>query len=64
VVHGVTILGPRNLPASLPYHASQMYARTVTNYLLHLFKNKTLNIDLNDDLTKGPLVTHQGKVMI
>jgi proton-translocating NAD(P)+ transhydrogenase subunit alpha len=64
VVQGVTILGPRNLPASLPYHASQMYARTVTNYLLHLFKNKTLNIDLNDDLTKGPLVTHQGKVMI
>jgi NAD(P) transhydrogenase subunit alpha len=64
VVNGVTILGPRNLPASLPYHASQMYARTVTNYLLHLFKNKTLNIDLNDDLTKGPLVTHQGKVII
>jgi NAD(P) transhydrogenase subunit alpha len=64
VVHGVTVLGPRNLPASLPYHASQMYARTVTNYLLHLFKSKTLNIDLNDDLTKGPLVTHQGKVMI
>ncbi|HEV3143809.1 MAG TPA: Re/Si-specific NAD(P)(+) transhydrogenase subunit alpha [Gemmataceae bacterium] len=64
VVHGVTILGPRNLPALLPYHASQMYARTVTSYLLHLFKNKALNIDLGDDLTKGPLVTHQGKVMI
>jgi H+-translocating NAD(P) transhydrogenase subunit alpha len=64
VVQGITILGPRNLPASLPYHASQMYARTVTNYLLHLFKNKTLNIDLSDDLTNGPLVTHQGKVMI
>ncbi|HLW66190.1 MAG TPA: Re/Si-specific NAD(P)(+) transhydrogenase subunit alpha [Gemmataceae bacterium] len=64
VVQGITVLGPRNLPASLPYHASQMYARTVTNYLLHLFKNKALNIDLNDDLTKNPLVTHQGKVMI
>lgn len=63
VQQGVTIMGPRNLPSSLPYHASQMYARTVTNYLLHLYKNNALTIDTTDDLTRGPLVTHQGKVL-
>jgi NAD(P) transhydrogenase subunit alpha len=63
-VNGVTIIGWYNLASTVPYHASQMYARTVTNYLLHLWKDKALTIDLNDDLTKGPLVTYQGKVMI
>src|SRR5215831_14910756 len=38
-VQGVTILGPLNLPSTLPYHASQMYARTVSNYLRHLVKD-------------------------
>jgi NAD(P) transhydrogenase subunit alpha len=63
VRHGVTICGPFNLPSSLPFHASQMYARTVTNYLHHLVKDGRINLDLNDELTKGPLVTHQGEVV-
>lgn len=63
VRHGVLILGPINLPSTLPFHASQMYARTVTNFLLHLFKDKRLQLDLSDDLTRGPLVTHQGEVV-
>jgi NAD(P) transhydrogenase subunit alpha len=63
VEHGVIILGPTNLPSTVPYHASQMYARTVTNYLLHLVKDGKISMDLNDELTRGPLVTHQGEVL-
>lgn len=64
VCHGVTVAGPLNLPSTVPYHASQMYARTVTNYLLHLCKGGKLNVDTNDELVRGPLVTYQGKVMV
>jgi len=63
VEHGVIILGPTNIPSTVPYHASQMYARTVTNYLLHLVKDGKINMDLNDELTRSPLVTHQGEVL-
>ena len=47
----------------MPFHASQMYARTVTNYLLHLLKDGKPQLDLDDELTRGPLVTHQGEVV-
>jgi NAD(P) transhydrogenase subunit alpha len=63
VDHGVLILGPVNLPATLPFHASQMYARTVTSFLLHLCKDGQIKLDLADELTKAPLVTHEGKVL-
>jgi NAD(P) transhydrogenase subunit alpha len=63
VKHGVTIIGPLNLPSTLPFHASQMYARTVTNYLNHLLKDGAIRLDLTDELTRGPLVTHQGEVV-
>jgi NAD(P) transhydrogenase subunit alpha len=63
VKHGVLILGPLNLPSTLPFHASQMYARTVTNYLNHLLKDGAVRLDLTDELTRGPLVTHQGEVV-
>ena len=46
--HGVVIIGPLNLPSTVPFHASQMYARTVTNYLAHLFKDGRLDLDLQD----------------
>jgi NAD(P) transhydrogenase subunit alpha len=63
VKHGVTIIGPINLPSTVPFHASQMYARTVTNYLMHLLKEGKVQLDLNDELTRGPLVTHQGEIV-
>ena len=63
IQHGVTILGPTNLPSTVPYHASQMYARTVTNYLMHLVKDAKISLDLNDELTRAPMVTHQGEVL-
>src|SRR5207253_4652370 len=63
VRHGVLILGPLNLPSTVPFHASQMYARTVTNYLHHLLKDGRIQLDLSDELTRGPLVTHEGAIV-
>lgn len=63
VRHGVVISGPVNLPATVPFHASQMYARTVTSYLGHLLQDGRIHLDLSDELTKGPLVTHSGEVV-
>jgi NAD(P) transhydrogenase subunit alpha len=63
VKHGVLINGPINLPSTIPFHASQMYARTVTNYLLHLVKDGQIRLDLDDELTRGPLVTHQAQIV-
>jgi NAD(P) transhydrogenase subunit alpha len=61
--HGVTIIGAVNLPSTVPFHASQMYARTVTSYLLHLLKDGKPQLDLADELTRGPLVTHRGEIV-
>jgi NAD(P) transhydrogenase subunit alpha len=63
VKHGVVIIGPVNLPSTLPFHASQMYSRTVTNFLAHLLKEGKVQLDLSDELTRGPLVTHQKEIV-
>jgi NAD(P) transhydrogenase subunit alpha len=63
VRHGVVIVGATNLPATVPFHASQMYARTVTSFLMQLFKEGRIHLDLNDELTRGPLVTHKREIL-
>jgi H+-translocating NAD(P) transhydrogenase subunit alpha len=63
VRHGVAIMGPTNLPSTVPFHASQMYARTVMSFLTHLLKDGRVHLDLDDELTRGPLVTHRGEVL-
>ncbi len=63
VKYGVVIIGPMNLPSTVPFHASQMYARTAANFLAHLLKDGAIHLDLNDELTRGPLVTHQGEIL-
>jgi NAD(P) transhydrogenase subunit alpha len=61
---GVTILGPTNLPATVPYHASQMYAKNITTFLMHLVnKEGQMNWDLADEITRETLVTHKGDVV-
>jgi NAD(P) transhydrogenase subunit alpha len=61
--HGVTIIGAMNLPAGVPVHASQMYARNLINLLLHLYpKNKT-SPDFEDEITKESCITRGGKVV-
>jgi H+-translocating NAD(P) transhydrogenase subunit alpha len=63
VEHGVTILGPTNLPAEVPRHASQMYAKNITTFLLHLLKDQQLHFDLNDEITRDTLLTRDGQVV-
>jgi len=63
VHHGVTVLGPVNLPATVPLHASQMYARNVGSFLGHIIKDGTLQLDFADEITKATCVTHDGKVL-
>ncbi len=64
VEQGVTILGPTNLPATVPYHASQMYAKNITTFLSHLVnKEGKMNWDLTDEITRDTLVTHKGEVV-
>jgi NAD(P) transhydrogenase subunit alpha len=60
---GVTILGPTNLPAEIPYHASQMYAKNVTTFLLNLVEEGRVNLNLDDEIIRDTLVTHGGKVV-
>jgi len=61
--NGITIIGPLNLPGTVSQHASQMYSRNVTSLLLSIIKGGMINIDLNDEVTKGCLVTYEGKVV-
>jgi NAD(P) transhydrogenase subunit alpha len=63
VVNGVTILGPTNLPAAVALDASRVYARNLVNLLLHLVKDGALALDLDDEITKGALLTHDGQVV-
>ncbi|MDP6619421.1 MAG: Re/Si-specific NAD(P)(+) transhydrogenase subunit alpha, partial [Nitrospinota bacterium] len=56
VENGVSILGPVNLPSDIPFHASQMYARNIATFLLHLVKDGGLNVDLEDEITRETLV--------
>jgi H+-translocating NAD(P) transhydrogenase subunit alpha len=63
VVHGVTIIGWFNLASSVPYHASQMYSRNITAFLLHLVKDGKLRIDTNDEIIRETQLTQGGEVV-
>ena len=63
VVDGVTIIGLTNLPATVPTHASQMYAKNVQTLVDHLVHEGKLTLDLEDEITKGATITHGGKIV-
>ena len=63
VAHGVTIIGRINIATEVPYHASQMYARNVTAFLLHLVKDGKLQINLEDEITRETLLTRDGEIV-
>ncbi len=60
---GVTIIGRINLASTVPYHASSLYARNVTAFLLHLVKDGKLNLNLEDEITRETLLTRGGDVV-
>src|SRR5262249_8325847 len=61
--HGGLIHGPTNLPATMPVHASQLYARNVTELLRELVKDGALALDFEDEVVRGACVTHGGEVV-
>jgi H+-translocating NAD(P) transhydrogenase subunit alpha len=63
VEKGVTILGPTNLPSTVPYHASQMYAKNITTFLLHLVKDDAVKFDPADEITRDTLIAKDGEVV-
>jgi H+-translocating NAD(P) transhydrogenase subunit alpha len=63
VLHGsVKIVGPVNLPATLPYHASEMYSRNLFNFLKPALPKGELAIDWNDEVFAGAVLTHDGQI--
>jgi NAD(P) transhydrogenase subunit alpha len=63
VEYGVTIIGRFNLASSVPYHASQMYSRNLSAFLLHLVKDGKLRVDTNDEIVRETLLTQGGEVV-
>ncbi len=63
VTHGVTIMGTINLASTVPYHASQMYAKNLTNFLVHLVKDGKLLVNLEDEITRSTLVSRDGEIV-
>ena len=62
-VNGVTLIGTRNVPSTMPLTTSQLFARNVANLLLHLVKNGVLALDFQDEITKGACVTYGGEIV-
>jgi len=62
-VAGVTVIGTRNVPSTMPLATSQLFARNVANLLLHLVKDGAINLDFQDEITKGACVTHAGEIV-
>ncbi|HEU4930313.1 MAG TPA: Re/Si-specific NAD(P)(+) transhydrogenase subunit alpha [Candidatus Krumholzibacteria bacterium] len=62
-VGGVTLIGPVNLPATMPYHASQMYARNVAAFLQNMIKDGSLALSGDDEIVRETLVTRDGDVV-
>lgn len=62
VRYGVRIFGLVNIPSSLPVHASQMYSRNLERFLLHIADKEGVRIRMEDEITRGALITHEGEI--
>jgi H+-translocating NAD(P) transhydrogenase subunit alpha len=63
VKHGVTIVGTLNLPSTMPLHASQMYARNITNLLGLIISEGELRLDFDDEIVADACITNDGKIV-
>jgi H+-translocating NAD(P) transhydrogenase subunit alpha len=61
--HGVSIIGAINLASSVPYHASQMYARNVATFLTYMVKDGKLQLNLQDEIIRETMVTRGGEIV-
>jgi H+-translocating NAD(P) transhydrogenase subunit alpha len=62
VWNGITIIGPINLPSSMPVHASQLYAKNLTSLMQLLIKDKAVHLDFADDIIDAACITHAGEI--
>ena len=60
---GVTVMGPLNLASTVPYHASQLYAKNVANFVTNLLKKGQLQLDLSDEIVRESMLTRSGEVV-
>jgi NAD(P) transhydrogenase subunit alpha len=63
IEQGVTIIGAINLASTVPYHASQMYARNLTTFLVYMMKEGKLQLNLQDEIVRETLVTRGGEIV-
>jgi NAD(P) transhydrogenase subunit alpha len=63
VREGVTIVGTLNLPSTMPLHASQMYARNITNLLGLIIADGELTLDFEDEIVADACITHEGRIV-
>lgn len=63
IKHGVQIIGPANLPATLPQNASELYAKNIQNLLNHLATKDAFKWELEEEITKGTLICHEGRIL-
>jgi NAD(P) transhydrogenase subunit alpha len=61
--NSITIFGPTNLAAEIPQTASQLYARNMVNFVLHLLKEPKTSVDANDEITSQTLLTQNGEII-
>jgi NAD(P) transhydrogenase subunit alpha len=61
-VGGVTIIAPLNLPSTVPYHASLLFSRNLTAFLSAFTRDRAFQLDFNDDIQQGAVITHGGDV--
>jgi NAD(P) transhydrogenase subunit alpha len=63
VKYGVVIHGPLNIPSMMPFHASQMYSRNISNFLGLIVQDSEINLDFEDEILKEACLTHDGKIL-
>lgn len=61
--YGVTIVGEPNIPSLLPFNASELYAKNIATFLLHLATKDGFKWDLDEEITKGSLIVHNGNIL-
>ena len=63
VKHGVTIMGPENIPSEMALESSLLYARNILNFILEITKEGKMNLDLDNEVVAGSLVTDKGELV-
>lgn len=63
VAHGVTICAPLNVPSGMPLHASLLWSRNVTAFVLEFFRDGRFQLNRDDEILRGALVAHEGQIL-